>query len=430
MGGDDSDEFEQGGDELNYFPPLVHHKFGCVDAGKWTGSCDIDLNDPQTGKQYTILAKADWSTECDPLKAEQQLGTLNYTEGEGWVDATSGELVVGWTNAKTPNWTCPEEERNPSGCGDFRSDTRSLECPRRQSLFNCGRPNNADSRVMRFGELPALDVPQRHVCVQHPIFYDNINDANNKNIPPALGRHRERWAKWGEYGFLPPQRWLHNAEHGGAIFLYHPCLDEESKCALRRLVQKWQDKIGTIKWPGDSEIDKFVPDAKDDEDKFRFILTPYKNLWNPVTIILWGNIYSTMCFNEAEMDEFIASNYRHAFEDWPPNGAYNYLWESIASNAEDCPALPPTPPSTTVSAESDSYANSDAVKDLAAHVEALEQEIVTLKAAKASSGVISLPRENVLATLLLAMVGVTSVLVAALTKIWNPKGCLPGLSRA
>lgn len=205
MGGDDSGKFDEGGAELNYYPSLVHHKFGCVDDGKWTGSCDIDLNDPPTGEQYTILAKSDWSAECDPLKAEQQLGTLNYTEGEGWVNATTGELVVGWTNAKTPNWNCPEEERNPSGCGDFRTDTRNLECPGTQSLFNCGRPNNADNREMRFGTVPTLDIPQRHVCVQHPIFYDDINDSDNKNIPPPLGRHRERWAKWGEYDFLPPQ---------------------------------------------------------------------------------------------------------------------------------------------------------------------------------------------------------------------------------
>jgi hypothetical protein len=201
MGGDD-DELE-GGDQLNYYPALVHHKFGCVDEGKWEGSCDIDLTPPPVGKRYTIHAKADWSDECDPLKAEAQLGTLNYTEGEGWENA-DGEIEVGWTNSKTPNWTCPMEERNPSGCGDFRTDTRNLECPNEKSIFNCGRPNNADNLLMRFGELPALDIPQRHVCIQHPIFYDNIYDGGTF-IPPALGRHRERWAKWGEYEFLPPQ---------------------------------------------------------------------------------------------------------------------------------------------------------------------------------------------------------------------------------
>ena len=81
-------------------------------------------------------------------------------------------------------------------------------------------------------------------------------------------------------------------------------------------------------------MDKFLPDAQDDEDKFRFILTPFKDLWTPISIILWGNVYSSKCFNEAEMDEFIASNYQRAFEDWPPNGAYNYLWKDITTSGK------------------------------------------------------------------------------------------------
>mmetsp|Transcript_43655 Transcript_43655/g.48916 ORF Transcript_43655/g.48916 Transcript_43655/m.48916 type:complete len:469 (-) Transcript_43655:11-1417(-) len=388
MGGDEisGKVDEGGGDELNFYPTLVHHKFGCVDEGKWKGSCDIDLVDPPLGQPSTILAKAVWGTECDPLKAEQQLGTLTYKEDEGWENATTGNVEVSWTNSQTPNWTCPIEERNPSGCGDFRTDTRTIECPETQSLFDCGRPNNADNRILRYGHFPTLDLPQRHVCVQHPIFYDNTAFGENKNIPPALGRHRERWAKWGEYDFIPPQRWMHNAEHGGAIFLYHPCLDEDSKCALRRVIQQWQDKIGIIKWQGDSQIDEFVPAARDDEDKFRFILTPYKNLWTPFSIVLWGNIYSSKCFNEIEINAFLASHYRTAFEDWPPNGAYNYLWTDLASTAEQCPALPPPAPSTmTVTSSAhhssvSSAATSDkAIEDLAAQVKMLQQEVEDLR---------------------------------------------------
>jgi len=382
MGNDISGKFDEGGSQLNYYEPLVHHKFGCVDEGKWKGSCDTDfLAEPGVGKRYEILAKADWEVECDPLKLEQQYGTLEYVEGEGWENKTTKELVVTWTNSNTPNWTCPMEERNPSGCGDFRTDTRSIECPKTESLFNCGRPNNADNRIMKIGELPALDMPQRHTCVQHPIFYDNINDSGTKAIPPALGRHRERWAKWGEYDFLPTQRWMHNAEHGGAIFLYHPCLDEESKCAIRRLIEKWQDKIGVVQWPGDSDIDKFQESAKDTEDKFRFILTPFKNLWTPISVVLWGNIYSSICFNEAELDDFIATNYRRAYEDWPPNGAYNYLWTDINEKVSTCPALPPTSPSTIVSARNvaSSSGSSVAIKNLEAELEGLKKEVAELR---------------------------------------------------
>ena len=72
---------------------------------------------------------------------------------------------------------------------------------------------------------PAPRILTLHLlCIQHPIFYDNLNFAEatnpHKTIPPSVGRHRERWGKWGEYDFLPPQRWMHNNEHGAAVFLY------------------------------------------------------------------------------------------------------------------------------------------------------------------------------------------------------------------
>merc|ERR1712176_1526793 len=108
-----------------------------------------------------------------------------------------------------------------------------------------------------------------------------------------LGRHRNFWAKWGEYEYLPPQRWLHNSEHGGAIFLYDPCLDEESLCLLRRYIKKWQLTMNENTLSG----------------KFRFIMTPFNNLQRPIAISMWGELYMSKCFNEAEMDAFITRNY-------------------------------------------------------------------------------------------------------------------------
>uniref|UniRef100_A0A182M5D9 Uncharacterized protein n=1 Tax=Anopheles culicifacies TaxID=139723 RepID=A0A182M5D9_9DIPT len=31
---------------------------------------------------------------------------------------------------------------------------------------------------------------------------------------PSYGTHRPLWPKYGEYRYVPPQRWLHNSEHG------------------------------------------------------------------------------------------------------------------------------------------------------------------------------------------------------------------------
>jgi hypothetical protein len=133
-------------------------------------------------------------------------------------------------------------------------------------------------------------------------------------------------------------------------------------------------------------------------------MTPFKNLWKPFSVILWGNIYSSKCFNEAELDEFIASNYRRAFEDWPPDGAYRYLWTDIASNAESCDPLPPREDSTIVKALGVSYATADAVEDLAAQVAMLQEELAAMKSGS--------PRSNFIATIFAAMLGATMMILA------------------
>jgi hypothetical protein len=323
--------FNSSSGELAYYPYGISHKYFCANHGQWNGSCDIDLSAPSemTMNNPEIYSEADWSERCDPWKGVTETLTLTFDEATGVWKNSTGNVKTGWKGGN--NWTCPEDQRSMSGCGDFRTDTRGTMCESRVSLFGCGRPEQADRRIVNVGEVPTMLIPQRHVCVQHPIFYDNINQGTV--IAPALGRHRERWAMWGEYDYLPPQRWMHNAEHGGVIFLYNPCLDEESLCALRRYIQKWQAKIGQIAWEGH------------DADKFRFLLTPFKNLNTPISIVMWGHVYGSKCFNEHDMDYFIQKWYRNGIEDWPPGGAYNYLWKSydldyIRLDTANCAELP------------------------------------------------------------------------------------------
>jgi len=322
----------QSNSDLAYYPARVSHTYGCANGGVWNGSCDIDMSMKISDATVlpTIFAVADWSEGCDPWKGVTETRTLEYNSSFGvWVSKQDGRTKSGWSNEKS-NWTCPAEQRSMSGCGDFRTDTRNLTCTSTLNLFSCGRPLNADRRIYDWAEIPVMAVPQRHVCMQHPIFYDNLARGGSV-IPPALGRHRERWAKWGEYDYLPPQRWLHNAEHGGVVFLYNQCLDQESLCAIRRYIQKWQKRIGKIQWQGS---------WGDTDDEFRFLLTPFKDLWTPIAIVAWGHVYGSKCFNEHDMDYFIEKSYRSAFEDWPPNGAYNYLWKDISETATSCAELP------------------------------------------------------------------------------------------
>lgn len=322
--------------DLAFYPPSIHHKYQCADDGIWKGSCDIDLKMPTENTMVvpTIFTPADWSKSCDPWKGVTELKDTIFKGDDGvWVDKKNGTVVADW-KAKN-GWTCPKDQRSMSGCGDFRTDTRGLKCEKKiDTIMDCKRPGNMDRRTFAENDVSSMLIPQRHVCIQHPLFFDNLN-TGSPVVPPALGRHRERWAKWGEYDYLPPQRWMHNNEHGSVIFLYNQCLGEAMLCNLRRYIQKWQDRLGSIKW-----------DEKR-TDGFRFILTPFKDLNVPISIVMWGHVYSSKCFNEHDMDYFIEKWYRNGFEDWPPSGAYDHLWRNITETAAKCPALPDPGPIQT-----------------------------------------------------------------------------------
>ena len=136
-----------------------------------------------------------------------------------------------------------------------------------------------------------------HIDVPEPIEY--------ADWPPAGGPHRPQWARWGEYSFLPPQRWVHNLEHGGAAFLYHPCAPTELVDELRTYAQA-------------------LPD--DEAGAFRWVMTPFPDLPSSVAVVTWGHVYLAECVQPDELDAFVAETYRQAPEDVGSNGPYSAGW--------------------------------------------------------------------------------------------------------
>ncbi|XP_056414992.1 tumor protein p53-inducible protein 13 [Hyla sarda] len=70
-----------------------------------------------------------------------------------------------------------------------------------------------------------------HVCTDTAIVYTTAI--------PNSGAHRHTWAKYGEYIYCPPQQWVHNLQHGGVAFLYHPCVHPKLKKALSSLARRY-----------------------------------------------------------------------------------------------------------------------------------------------------------------------------------------------
>ena len=133
--------------------------------------------------------------------------------------------------------------------------------------------------------------------------------------PPSSGPHRSSWAKWGEYEYLPPQRWLHNLEHGGIAFLYHPCAEESVIDSLRNIACSIAD---------------------DETGAFRWVLTPYPNLPSKISIVAWEWSYSKNSVDSDEIFTFISEHYRQAPEDFPYDGSYNDLYIGKCSNLIGC----------------------------------------------------------------------------------------------
>lgn len=141
---------------------------------------------------------------------------------------------------------------------------------------------------------------QAHIPDGTPITYEEV--------PPSSGDHRPAWARWGEYDYLPPQRWLHNLEHGGIAFLYDPCASESVIASLRESARA---------------------QAEDEGGPFRWVMTPYPGLPSVVAVVAWQAVWEAECLDDevnASLQSFIDARYRAAPEDVASDGSYATGW--------------------------------------------------------------------------------------------------------
>ncbi len=136
-----------------------------------------------------------------------------------------------------------------------------------------------------------------HIDLPTPISYTDV--------PPSSGPHRPVWGKWGTYTFLPPQRWVHNLEHGAVALLYHPCLPASEVAKLKAWAETVQADAGGA---------------------FRWVLTPYPGLQSAMALVAWGHVYQASCWNPSEANNFVKNFYRQAPEDEAGSGGYSEMW--------------------------------------------------------------------------------------------------------
>ncbi|KAL3228134.1 hypothetical protein MRX96_004049 [Rhipicephalus microplus] len=94
---------------------------------------------------------------------------------------------------------------------------------------------------------------------------------------------RPLWPVYGEYKYVPPQRWLHSIEHGAVVMLYHPCAPTWFVEKLRKLVRDCLRK---------------------------HIITPYRrlSLERPLALVAWGCKLQMSHVNAREVIKFIKAS--------------------------------------------------------------------------------------------------------------------------
>lgn len=142
-----------------------------------------------------------------------------------------------------------------------------------------------------------------HACMTSEIHYNTII--------PTFGTHRPAWPKYGEYKFVPKQRWLHNLEHGTVVMLYHPCAHPMLVNHLRNII------VNCL---------------------YRHIITPYNlPIDRPFALVTWGHYYAfnDPITNEMGAVQFILRHAKHAPEQMSRDGIYEHALLKHAEVVED-----------------------------------------------------------------------------------------------
>lgn len=106
--------------------------------------------------------------------------------------------------------------------------------------------------------------------------------------PPTNGAHNPCWARWGVHATeVLDDRWVHNLEHGGVVFLYN-C---PQGCA---------DDIAAL--------ERFASAQR------RTLVSPYAALPTRFGVVAWSHRLLTDCVDEAAFAAFYDANFDHGVE--------------------------------------------------------------------------------------------------------------------
>jgi len=134
-----------------------------------------------------------------------------------------------------------------------------------------------------------------HICMDSQVDYTGFGKI------PTHGPHRPNWASFGEYSYLPIERWQHNLEHGCVVLLYHPCMDNKQVAKLKSVVS------GCLR---------------------KHIITPSRlpTLSNPVLLVAWGCYLQLKSYDLERVKQFVRTHGLKGPEgNYTKDGLYTHL---------------------------------------------------------------------------------------------------------
>jgi hypothetical protein len=114
------------------------------------------------------------------------------------------------------------------------------------------------------------------------------NPVSYADPPPTSGPHNPCWASWGVHDEpLRAERWVHNMEHGGVVFLYN-CPDgcDQEIATIKNIASK----------------------------RSRTVVAAYADLPARFGVVSWGHRLVSDCLDEQAFTAFYAKNFDHAPE--------------------------------------------------------------------------------------------------------------------
>lgn len=134
------------------------------------------------------------------------------------------------------------------------------------------------------------------VCVessQEATEWSHVDgEVDYADPPPMSGDHASCWAEWGAHADeVPAERWVHNLEHGGVVFLFD--CDDTSCLEEAAALEAW---------------------AQGEPDP-RWLVSPYAGLGHRWAAVAWEHRIELGCFDLGALADFYTAHVGHGRED-------------------------------------------------------------------------------------------------------------------